>query len=124
MGLRSMLVAVALCAAAVACASEDASGPRTDPEAPSAAPKDVFPVGAIGAFGIYPHCGVEFTLIDGMLWRTTVPPGSGNPQTWPVGAFRGTLSRPAVDLAIYTSPLLPVTRLVFRPAPDASHACA
>ena len=125
MGLRSALVvAVAVCASTVACTSDDPAGPPADTAARGADPPDVFPAGAVGAFSIYPHCAVEFAHIDGTLWRTEVPPGHGNPQTWPVSAFRGTLSRPAADLAIYTSPGLPVARLVFRPSPDALYSCA
>ncbi len=124
---RLLIVTMLLCSAVVSCTSDGEQLPTATQEPDSQgtetpAPMDHFPVGATGDFGIYPHCGVEFTYIDGMLWRTK-PRGNGNPPDWPEGAYKGTLIRPRADLAIYTSPDLPLKRLVFRPAPDAHYSC-
>jgi hypothetical protein len=123
MSPRGWSAAIALtCALTTACTSDTQPPPPQDAQV-SVSPMDQFPVGSTGDFAIYPHCGVEFAHIDGMLWRTR-PRGHGNPPPWPVEAFSGTLTRPKANLAVFTSAALPVNRLVFRPAPDASYMCA
>ena len=114
--------AVLACALATACTTDPQPPPAPDAQT-SVLPMDHFPVGSTGDFTIYPHCGVEFAHIDGTLWRTR-PRGHGNPPPWPEKAFRGTLTRPRADLAVFTSAALPVKRLLFRPAPDATYMCA
>lgn len=58
-------------------------------------------------------------------WRTRPhDDGNGNPPAWPQEAFQGTLARPSADVAVYTSPAMPLKKLVFRPAPEAKFMCA
>jgi hypothetical protein len=123
MNLGLMLVTVLLCTGAVACTSE--GEPRSPSETGArSAPMYDFPVGATGAFAIYAHCGVEFVQIDGDTWRTRLrDDGNGNAPAWPQEAFHGTLTRPSANVAVYTSPAMPLKNLVFHPAPDARYIC-
>jgi hypothetical protein len=91
------------------------------PHPPSVA--DTFPVGSTAPFALFAHCGVEFTTIDGTLWRTRVrDDGNHNPPPgWPQN-IQGTLRRPAEDRAVFVSDEIPDT-LVFRPAPHARYSC-
>lgn len=103
------------------CASNDA--PRKDAESATGDAHKVLPVGASAAFGVYAHCGFEFTQIDGSLWRTELrDDGQGNPPDgWPE-VVEGTIERTAEDLAVFVS-ASPEIRAAFRPAPGATYIC-
>lgn len=125
MSLRLMLATALMFTGAVACSSGGDTPSPSETQEQRTSPMHQFPVGATGDFTIYAHCGVQYAQIDGVTWRTRLhDDGNGNPPPWPNDAFQGTITRPSIDRVIYTSPSLPLKKLVFRPAPDARYVCA
>jgi hypothetical protein len=113
--LRTLTLSVAGLALAGCGSAHDAGT-----EGRQVSPQYSFPVGGRATFSVSAHCGVEFTRIDGITWRTKARDG-GAPYTAPEGwpqTIRGTLTRPTERRAVVTSDRIPET-LVFRPAPHA-----
>lgn len=121
--LLASVLSLAACTSAGKPSGVDEPKVRESSAAASRGPMDDFPVGSSAPFEVYAHCGVEFTTIDGMLWRTTRrDDGQGNPpKGWPQ-SIRGTLTRPAVDRAVFEPADIPAN-LIFEPAPEAEYYC-
>ena len=121
-----LLAAVlSLSACSTAHKPSESDGPKAAESSAAAprGPRDDFPVGSSAPFAVYAHCGVEFATIDGTMWRTAPrDDGQGNPpKGWPQ-SIPGTLTRPAVDRAVFAPAEMPV-ELVFEPAPGAKYYC-
>jgi hypothetical protein len=124
MPLRLTLASALMFTGGVVCSSDGESRSLSETPGQRTSPMDQFPVGATGDFTIFAHCGVQFIQLDGVTWRTRLrDDGNGNAPPWPSDAFRGNITRPSVDRVFYTSPSLPVDRLVFHPAPHARYIC-
>ena len=113
-----------------ACTVDETPAPTSNQQSANLAessigPMENFPVGSTAPFRVFAHCGVEFTTIDGITWRTKPrDDGNGNPpEGWPMQVIAGTLTRPTDERAVFRSLEIPV-KLVFRPAPDARFSCA
>jgi hypothetical protein len=119
LALRTLALSVAALAL-VGCGSAHEAGA----DGRQVSPQYSFPVGSRATFSISAHCGVEFTRIDGITWRTKARDG-GAPYTAPEGwpqTIWGTLTRPTESRAVFNSDQIPET-LVFRPAPHANWSC-
>jgi hypothetical protein len=81
-------------------------------------------VGDTTQYNLWAHCGVQFTKIDGLTWKTPLrDDGSHNPPPgWPELIHR-TLERVTEDRAVFRSDEIPEP-LTYRPAPDANYTCA
>lgn len=125
-GAAALTVVLSLSACSSAGDPSGSDGPEAamSSAGQSRGPTDDFPVGSSATFSVYAHCGVEFATIDGMTWRTA-PRDDGQrnpPKGWPE-SIRGTLTRPAVDRAVFTAAEM-LVEFVFTPAPDAKFSCA
>lgn len=135
MRVRQVVVALTLGAAALAgcdstsddVSSQNPDAVRTD-VAGNPSPFDYFPVGSTATYFLGVHCGLEFTSIDGMTWRThSKYVGDTNaPAGWR-DTVRGTLTRPTFARAVFTANVGtnadPVT-IQFEPAPGITFTCA
>lgn len=121
--VRSSCGVLAAAVAACAVLSGGCSSTDSAPTRARAAPRDAFPVGSRAAFRVNAHCGVEWAVIDGYSWHTSLrDDGNHNPpRGWPQ-LIDGVLTRPAENRAVFVSDSIPV-RLIFRPAPDAIWSC-
>jgi len=120
--------AVVLCLSGCREASDPGStgGPSTDSTSLSSTQRVMksLDVGATAEYDLYAHCGVQFTKIDGLTWRTRLrDDGNGNPPPgWPQ-VIHGKVERVAADTVIFSSDEIP-DRITFHPAPDATYTCA
>ena len=130
--LRTWALRLTLLAGLTACGTtEPAESPpdrvatvRESPTPFTGDPHEELPVGAVAPFGVYAHCGFEFTQIDGELWRTRLRhDGHRNPPSgWPE-VVEGTVERTSPSRAVFVGGNVDV-RAVFRPAPHAEYLCA
>jgi hypothetical protein len=122
------LCAVALCLSSCAQEATTASKPVTtsDDDSMRATQQAMrsLDLGDTTQYNLNAHCGVQFTKIDGLTWRTRLRhDGHHNPpEGWPQ-LIEGTLERVGEDEAVFRSGEIPET-LTFRPAPDAHYTCA